>query len=581
LKTLTVLARAVGLLADRGIELDLAQIPMDDEKTFEMLCKGDTTGVFQLESSGMRDVIKKLRPDRFEDIIALVSLYRPGPMDNIPSYIRRKHGEEEPDYMHPKIEGILKETYGIMIYQEQVMQIAQELAGFTLGGADLLRRAMGKKIKAEMEAQRKIFIDGAVERGVDKGVAGHVFEQVNKFAGYGFNKSHAAAYALVAYQTAYLKANYPVEFMAASMTLDMGNSEKLGGFRAELDRLGIALLPPDINRSEAAFSVERQEDDGYAVRYALGALKNVGSAAMDLLAAERTANGPFKDLSDFANRLDGRVMNKRQVENLARAGAFDALNPNRQQVFLAVETLIRFSSAAQSDRESNQVNLFGDAMATSQMQLPDVDDWPTQERLQQEFEAIGFYLSAHPLEAYAKSCARMGVVEWADVAAGRVREARVKLAGIVGSKRIINGRRGRLAFVQMSDASGAYEVTVFSELLATGRELLESGAPLLVTADIQKHEDTYRVTANRLQRLEEAAADAAAGLRIFVREPEPVSRLAGVFRDHAAKGKGRVTFVLDAEDREIEMSIPGGFRITPQMRAAVKSIAGVVDVHDI
>jgi DNA polymerase-3 subunit alpha len=274
-------------------------------------------------------------------------------------------------------------------------------------------------------------------------------------------------------------------------------------------------------------------------------------------------------------------MNKRQVENLARAGAFDALNPNRQQVFLAVETLIRFSSVAQSDRESNQVNLFGDAMATSQLQLPDIDDWPTQERLQQEFEAIGFYLSAHPLEAYAKSCARMGVVEWADVAAGRVREPRAKLAGIVGSKRIINGRRGRLAFVQMSDASGAYEVTVFSELLATSRDLLESGVPLLVTADIQKHEDTYRVTAIRIQRLEEAAADAAAGLRIFVREPEPVARLAGVFRDHAAKGKGRVTFVLDAEDQEIEMSIPGGFRITPQMRAAVKSISGVVDVHDV
>jgi len=581
LKTLTVLARAVDLLAQRGIALDLSQLPIDDAKTYEMLCKGDTTGVFQLESSGMRDVIKKLRPDRFEDIIALVSLYRPGPMDNIPSYIRRKHGDEEPDYMHPKIEGILKETYGIMIYQEQVMQIAQELAGFTLGGADLLRRAMGKKIKEEMEAQRKIFIDGAIGRGVDKGVAGHVFEQVNKFAGYGFNKSHAAAYALVAYQTAFLKANHPVEFMAASMTLDMGNAEKLGGFRTELDRLGIGLLGPDINKSEAAFTVERLADDSYAVRYALGALKNVGSAAMDLLSAERDENGPFKDLADFANRLDGRVMNKRQVENLARAGAFDALNPNRQQVFLAVETLIRFASVAQSDRESQQVNLFGDAMATSRLQLPDIDDWPTQERLQQEYEAIGFYLSAHPLEAYAKSCARMGVVEWADVAAGRVREPRVKLAGIVGSKRIINGRRGRLAFVQMSDASGAYEVTVFSELLASARDLLESGAPLLVTADIQKHEDTYRVTANRIQRLEEAAADAAAGLRIFVREPEPVVRLAGVFRDHAAKGKGRVTFVLDAEDQEIEMSIPGGFRITPQMRAAVKSIAGVVDVHDV
>jgi DNA polymerase-3 subunit alpha len=581
LKTLTVLARAVDLLVQRGIEINLSQLPIDDAKTYEMLCKGDTTGVFQLESSGMRDVIKKLRPDRFEDIIALVSLYRPGPMDNIPSYIRRKHGEETPDYMHPKIEWILKETYGIMIYQEQVMQIAQELSGYTLGGADLLRRAMGKKIREEMEAQRKAFIDGAIGQGVDKGIAGHVFEQVNKFAGYGFNKSHAAAYALVAYQTAYLKANHPVEFMAASMTLDMGNSDKLGGFRAELDRLGIALLGPDINKSGAAFTVEQRVDGSYAVRYALAALKNVGQAAMEVLVAEREANGPFADLADFANRLDNRVMNKRQIENLGRAGAFDAIDANRQRVYLAVETLIRYASAAQHDRDSRQVSLFGEGVETSRLTLPVVQDWPTQERLQHEYEAIGFYLSAHPLEAYAKSCERMGVVNWSDVAARRVREPRVKLAGIVGGKRIINGRRGRLAFVQMSDTTGAYEVTVFSELLATARDLLESGAPLLVTVDIQPHEDTFRLTANRIQRLEEAASDAAAGLRIFLREPEPVPRLAGVFRDHATRGKGRVTLVLDTEDREIEMAIPGGFRITPAMRAAVKSIPGVVDVHDV
>ena len=581
LKTLTVLARAVKLLAQRGIAIDLSQLPIDDAKTYDMLCKGDTTGVFQLESSGMRDVIKKLRPDRFEDIIALVSLYRPGPMDNIPSYIRRKHGEEAPDYMHPRIEGILKETHGIMIYQEQVMQIARELSGYTLGGADLLRRAMGKKIKEEMEAQRKAFIDGAVGRGVDAGVAGRIFEQVNKFAGYGFNKSHAAAYALVAYQTAYLKANHPVEFMAASMTLDMGNSDKLGGFRSELDRLGIALLGPDINKSGAEFTVEPLADGRYAVRYALAALKNVGQAAMEALVAERQANGPFADLADFASRLDGRVMNKRQVENLARAGAFDAINPNRQQIYLAVETLIRFASAAQNDRESRQVSLFGEGLETSRIALPDVADWPTQERLQHEYEAIGFYLSSHPLESYAKSCERMGVVKWADVAARRVREPRVKLSGIVGAKRIINGRRGRLAFVQMSDTTGTYEVTVFSELLATARDLLESGAPLLVTVDIQPNEDGFRLTANRIQRLEEAASDAAAGLRIFLREPEPVPRLAGVFRDHSTRGKGRVTLVLDTEDREIEMAIPGGFRITPAMRAAVKSIPGVVDVHDI
>ena len=581
LKTLTVLDRAVALMADRGIEVDLSQLTLDDPKTYEMLCSGDTTGVFQLESSGMRDVIRKLKPDRFEDIIALVSLYRPGPMDNIPSYIRRKHGEEAPDFMHPRIEEILKETHGIMIYQEQVLLIAQQLSGYTLGGADILRKAMGKKIQSEMDAQRKTFIDGAVEREVDKGLAGHIFEQVNKFAGYGFNKAHAAAYALVAYQTAYLKTNYPVEFMAASMTLDMGNSEKLNNYRVELERLGIDLLPPDINKSEAAFSVEAQEDGRFAVRYALAAIKNVGQAAMEILSAERAENGPYPDLMAFTNRLDGRVMNKRQIENLARAGAFDSLNPNRRQVYQAVELLIRHSTAAQQDRESNQVNLFGDDLATVRIDLPDVEDWATQERLQQEFDAIGFYLSAHPLESFKKSCDRMGVVDWADVAADRVRESRIRLAGIVGARRIINGRRGKLAFVQMSDTSGAYEVTVFSELLASCRDLLESGMPLLVTTDVQAHEDSYRLTATNIEALDEAAANAAAGLRIFLCEPDPVEVLAGVFREHATRGKGQVTLVLDTEDQEIEMAIPGGYRITPVMRSAVKSIPGVVDVHDL
>jgi DNA polymerase-3 subunit alpha len=273
LKTLTVLARCFDLLMARGVELDLANLPLDDPKTFELLSRGDTVGVFQLESSGMRDYLRKLQPNRFEDIIAMNALYRPGPMENIPRYIAVKHGEEKPDYLHPALVDILKETHGIMIYQEQVMQIAQVLAGYTLGGADLLRRAMGKKIQSEMDAQRKSFVEGAVARGVAPGKAEQIFDQMAKFAGYGFNKSHAAAYGLVAYQTAYLKANYPVEFLAASMTLDLGNTDKLNHFRQELGRLGIALLPPDINRSEVAFSVEADPKTGKpAIRYALAAV---------------------------------------------------------------------------------------------------------------------------------------------------------------------------------------------------------------------------------------------------------------------------------------------------------------------
>ncbi len=583
LKTLTVLSSTVRRLRERGVDIALDQLPLDDAKTYEMLCRADTTGVFQLESSGLRDVLKKLRPDRFGDIIAVVALYRPGPMDNIPSFIKRKHGEETPDYLHPSLEGILKETYGIMIYQEQVMQIAQTLSGFSLGGADLLRRAMGKKIQAEMDAQRQNFVEGAVANDVGQALAGRIFDQVAKFAGYGFNKSHAAAYALVAYQTAYLKANYPVEFFAASMSEDMGNTDKLGLFRAELDRMEIALLPPDINKSAVDFTVEAIGDSESAVRYALAALKNVGAAAMDTVVRERKQNGPYESVFDFAGRLDTSVLNKRQVENLSRAGAFDSLNPNRHQVFEAVETLVRHANAAQNDRESKQVNLFGvEDTAAVIPPLPEMDDWAVQERLQQEFEAVGFYLSSHPLASYRKTCEKLGVVEWAAVTSGRMSEGRIKLAGIVSSRRFTTSSRGaKMAFVQMSDASGSFEVTVFSEVLAVSRELLESGAPLIAVVDVQQWNDGFRLTAQDVQPLDEAAVKAAAGLRVFVRDKAPLSSLATVFQEHGEFGPGKVRITLEAGDREIEMDLPRGYAISVAVRSAVKAIPGVVDVQDL
>ena len=583
LKTLTVLSSTVRRLRERGVDIALDQLPLDDAKTYEMLCRADTTGVFQLESSGLRDVLKKLRPDRFGDIIAVVALYRPGPMDNIPSFIKRKHGEETPDYLHPSLEGILKETYGIMIYQEQVMQIAQTLSGFSLGGADLLRRAMGKKIQAEMDAQRQNFVEGAVANDVGEALAGRIFDQVAKFAGYGFNKSHAAAYALVAYQTAYLKANYPVEFFAASMSEDMGNTDKLGLFRAELDRMEIALLPPDINKSAVDFTVEAIGDSESAVRYALAALKNVGAAAMDTVVRERKQNGPYESVFDFAGRLDTSVLNKRQVENLSRAGAFDSLNPNRHQVFEAVETLVRHANAAQNDRESKQVNLFGvEDTAAVIPPLPEMDDWAVQERLQQEFEAVGFYLSSHPLASYRKTCEKLGVVEWAAVTSGRMSEGRIKLAGIVSSRRFTTSSRGaKMAFVQMSDASGSFEVTVFSEVLAVSRELLESGAPLIAVVDVQQWNDGFRLTAQDVQPLDEAAVKAAAGLRVFVRDKAPLSSLATVFQEHGEFGPGKVRITLEAGDREIEMDLPRGYAISVAVRSAVKAIPGVIDVQDL
>ncbi len=596
LKTLTVLARTRDLLAARGVELDLSALPLDDPGAYELLARGDTVGVFQLEGAGVRDMMQELRPDRFEDIIATVSLYRPGPMENIPRYIAVKHGEETPDYLHPAIEGILKETHGIMIYQEQVMQIAQVLAGYSLGSADLLRRAMGKKIASEMEAQRQAFIEGAIGRSVDAALAEHIFDQMAKFAGYGFNKSHAAAYALLAYQTAYLKANYPVEFLAASMTLDLGNTDKLNVFRQELDRLGIRLLPPDINRSDVTFAVETptlpspangggKNNGKPAIRYALAAVKGVGAQAMSELIAERTARGRFKDLADFSRRLDAKSFNRRQFENLAKAGAFDSLNPNRAQTFVAAEQLLRHASLAAEERDSRQESLFAaiDPAFGPRPSLPLVTDWPPVERLQHEFAAIGFYLSSHPLDPYGKSLERAGIVRYGDLAAGLAANPtnRFRLAGIVvGRKERTSGRGNRFAFVQMSDSSGTFEVTLFSDVLREARALLDSGQPLVVTVDVRSEEDSLRLAAQKFEPLDTVVAHAAAGLRVFVGEPGALPSLKSVIARQAG-GRGRITVVLGLPSREVEIAIPGSFKVDPRTRAAVKSLPGIIDVHDI
>ncbi len=585
LKTLTVLQRAVELIKARGIDIDLATLSFDDTKSYELLSRADTVGVFQLESSGMRDAMRRLRPDRFEDIIALVALYRPGPMENIPKYINCKHGQEAPDYLHPMIEGILKETFGVIIYQEQVMQIAQVLAGYSLGGADLLRRAMGKKDKVEMAAQRDTFIKGAAEKGVDEAKASQIFDQVDRFAGYGFNKSHAAAYALVAYHTAYLKANYPVEFVAASMTLDLSNTDKLNVFRQEIDRLGAKLLPVDINRSMPVFSVEYDEAGKGAVRYALAAVRNVGPAAMEALAKERADKGPFKDLSDFAKRLDPKQVNKRSIEFLAKAGAFDSLEPNRARVFAAIEGIFGIANAAMAEREGNQVNLFGGGGASlPALRLPQVPDWPLHERLNAEFEAIGFYLSAHPLDAYAKGLERLGVIRSSELsnrlAAGG--SARVKLGGTVISKKEINAKNGnRLAFVTMSDAGGTYEVTLFSEILGVARELLDSGKPLLVSADAGFKDDVLRITVQSIQSLPEAVASAAAGLKITINDLAALPGLQAAVTGEK-KGRGRIGILVDLGDqREVEVALPGYYQITAATRTAMQSLPGVTAVQEI
>ena len=599
LKTLSVLAKAENFVNAKradGDKLDLITIPLDDADTYTMISRGDTTGVFQLESAGMRDVLRGLKPDTFEDIIAVVALYRPGPMDNIPAYVRRKHGKEEPDYLHPTLQPVLQETFGIPIYQEQVMQIAQVLSGYSLGNADLLRRAMGKKIQAEMDKQRQGFVEGAVARGVPEKQADEIFDVVDKFAGYGFNKSHAAAYALVAYQTAYMKANHPVEFFAASMAFDMGNTDKLNIFRQELDRTHIPLLPPDINASDVTFSVETVRDaDGEraGVRYALAAVKNVGAAAMQTLVDERRENGPFTSLTDLANRIDPHQINKRQLENLARAGAFDRIEPNRRRVHRSLETVAAVAVAAAADRNSNQISLFGGEQAKPQeIRMPDVEDWQAMDRLREEFDAVGFYLSAHPLDAYERVLARRRVRPSSDLL--DVREGGAfRLAGTFVSKKEMTSKSGkRFAFVTFSDASGTFEAMAFSEILAEHGELLVPGNSMIVDCALSLDGEATRMTIQRLVNIETAAAEAASAakeLHLYVDSADPLPALRDVLeRDRNGdnngrrkKGKVLVTARLHDNNEEVIINLGAEFALSHEMSLAVRSLPGVLDVREI
>ncbi len=578
LKTLSVLDTAVRLIGAEA-RPDLSALPLDDRRTYDMLGRGETAGVFQLESTGMRDVLRNLKPDTLEDIIAVVALYRPGPMDNIPSYVRRKQGQEPVEYLHAQLEPILRETYGIMIYQEQVMQAAQALAGYSLGGADLLRRAMGKKIQAEMDKQRALFSDGAEARGLSAAKASEIFDQIAKFAGYGFNKSHAAAYALVAYQTAWMKANHPVAFMAATMTFDMHNTDKLGAFKTELTRLGIPLLGPDVNRSGVTFAVE----DG-AVRHALAAVKTVGEQAMAALVAEREANGPFRDLADFARRLDTRAVNKRLLENLIKAGALDSLNPNRARMFEAVDTIMRHAQSAAEERASSQVNLFGSAEAVPDLPLSARSDWPPMERLRMEREALGFYLSAHPLDSYGSALERLGVVALGDLARVLRQGGRspMRVAVVAGARKERTGKSGnRYAFVELSDASATLEAVVFSEVLNASREFLDSEQPLLVSVDVrQEGEDDIRLMAQAVDALDSAVARTVEQLKIYLGEPGPLERVREILGNDP-RGRKKVFVVPRTADREVELELPQGHRLVPETLMALRAVPGVLDVREV
>jgi DNA polymerase III subunit alpha len=576
LKTLTVIETARELIGRRGIVIDPSTLPLDDSAAYALLQRGDTVGVFQLEGQGMRDALRKLKPDRFEDIIAIVALYRPGPMDNIDSYVNRKHGREGIESLHPMIEPILEETYGVIIYQEQVMQIAQVLSGFSLGEADLLRRAMGKKIKKEMAAQKTRFVEGAVGKGVDRARAEYIFELVAKFAGYGFNKSHAAAYALIAYQTAYLKANYPTEFVAASMTLDIGNADKLNGFVQEARRLGMRIEPPSVNRSEVGFL----PSDG-AIRYSLAALKNVGRHAVEHLCEEREARGPFRDVSDFARRVSPRFVNKRALETLAAAGALDELGLDRATAFANVDRMIAAGNRSIETSTEGQDDLFSGAQhVPPPIELRPAKPWVPTDRLSKEFEAVGFFLTGHPLDDYKDVLEELGAEPWLEFAAkARTRRVVGTLAGTVLHSRERQGKSGNpYAFVAFSDPTGQFEAVVFSELLAASRALLEPGTAVILDVEAEADGESVKVRVQKLASLDKAAEARHAGMKIYLDGTRALAPLAEQVGAGGGQGQFRLVLRIDDLNREVEFVLPQGIDATPKQRSALKLVAGVASV---
>ncbi|MHA3977806.1 DNA polymerase III subunit alpha [Halovulum sp. GXIMD14794] len=602
LKTLTVIQGAIDLIHGQGRDLHIAPdgstlyeppegaenqinaIPLEDERTYQLYASAKTVAVFQVESTGMMDALRRMKPTCIEDIVALVALYRPGPMENIPTYCEVKNGQRKIASIHPLIDHILEETQGIIVYQEQVMQIAQVMAGYSLGGADLLRRAMGKKIKEAMDAERPKFVEGAKANGVDKAKATEVFDLLEKFANYGFNKSHAAAYAVVSYQTAWLKANHPVEFMASVMNCDIHLTDKLSIYKQEVDRLGIEVIPPCVNRSEALFSVS----EGRVV-YGLGALKNVGTEAMRMIVRAREEGGPFSDIFDFARRVDLKRVGKRPLEMLARAGAFDGLDSNRRRMFEAVDKLVAYSAAAHEDKASAQISMFGAAgEELPAPKLPQPEDWLATERLGAEHMAVGFYLSGHPLDDYMGPLKRQRVMTLTEIEQ-KVKGGPIaaKIAGAVAVKQERKSAKGnRFAFVTLSDPTGIYEVTMFSEPLEKFRDLLEPGANVVLAVEATYESEQLKLLARGVQTVDEAVMGAApAGLKIFVDDPTALGSVATRLEEAAGGVKragGPVNLILMHPELpgEVEVELPKRYPVTPQIMGAIKHVPGVAHVEE-
>ena len=576
LKTLTTLDYTVKMINRNGTKFALNDIPIDDKPTFEMMTKGDVVGVFQVESPGMRRALVDMRPDRFEDLIALVALYRPGPMANIPTYCARKRGDEPLEYLHPLLEPILAPTYGVITYQEQVQQIAKSLAGYTLAEADLLRRAMGKKIKAEMDAQRSRFLEGAQsQHGIARALANTIFDACAKFAEYGFNKSHSAPYGYITYQTAYLKAHFPEEFTAASMTLDMGNTDKLNEFRRDAKKHGITVVSPSVNQSDAVFSARSGK-----IYYAIGAIKGVGQAVAEHIVAARS-DRPFADLADFAARVDPRIINRRTMETLVNAGAFDDLTPRREQAFAAIDAIIGTAQRLSSDKSDGIVDMFASDKPEPLVLTQNVTPWTLNERLERERSAIGFHVSAHPLDEYAAHFERLKVMPWADFEkAIKERGATAgRIAGTIAARSDRRTKKGApMLSMTLSDPSGSFDVIAFSEQVMQFSDMLTVGKSVIINVEADDRPDGVSLRLIGAKPIEDEAAKLG---RLIEIEADSASCLASIKAQLKTGGDGKVKFIVtrDRASRMYEIDIPGSYRLSPELAGGIKSVEGVVDVR--
>jgi len=588
LKTLSVLKKAVDLLKRREIDIDLSQLPLDDPKVYELMKAGNTVGVFQLESEGMRRTLTAVKPTNFGDIIALVSLYRPGPMDNIPLFGKRKAGEVAIEFPHAKLEGILAETYGIFVYQEQVMQAAQILAGYSLGDADLLRRAMGKKVQAEMDIQRERFVTGCKEvSGIEKAEANALFDLIDKFAGYGFNKSHAAAYALLAYQTAWLKAHYPEEFYAASMCFDMHQSEKLAIFVDDARRGGITVLPPSLNHSEAEYTVE-QTDDGYAVRYALAGIRNVGERAMEAIVEEREAAGRFESLKDLFERLPKGSMNSRQLEALISAGALDEFEPNRAKLMANADMLLAVADAAERERSSGQAGLFGgeDAAVDDDLRLKDAEDWSLSEARAREKETMGFSFKQHATAAYREIASAQGARSHASLMSGGVpgggRMGAVMAVQVEGASKGTTKRGKPFIRADFSDASGQFSAACFEEgLVEKFLEWARNGTcvKLDVELDSPSPDEPPRITVRGAVPLDAVRGSMAMLLTLEVESVEAVTQLALALGEGGQGGDEAVATLLTGDPTPPVVRLGRTFSIDGELAERLASVPGLAKVQ--